>query len=315
MNQEKTLYESFTFTARDKREIFVHKWSPLRGEIKAVLQIAHGMAEHGKRYEEFAEFLNRHGYLVYANDHRGHGKSADSLEYLGYLGEDQGFKLLVEDMCQLSQIIKMENSYKKIFLLGHSMGSFASQRFIMDYPKQVDGVILSGSNGSQGSVLKLGILLAKRESRRKGPKEKSKLLNNLSFASYNKKFKPNRTDFDWLSREDKKVDQYIEDPFCGEIFPASFYLEFFKTLSYIEAKENFSKIPLPLPIFIISGDKDPVGRMGRGVESLYQRYLKVGVKDLQKKLYQGARHEVLNEINRQEVMTDIVQWLETRVCQ
>lgn len=306
-------YESLSIEGAEGLEIFVHKWSPKEGAIRGVLQIAHGMAEHGARYRGLASFLNKAGYVVYANDHRGHGKSAESIDLLGYLGPERGFELLIEDINRLNQVIRRENPRAKLFLLGHSMGSFASQRYIMDYPRSLDGLILSGSNGSQGLALKLGQALAKIQVKVKGDKEKSPLLNSLSFGSYNRGFKPNRTEFDWLNRVEGEVDAYIQDPLCGQVFPASFYLGFFRTLEYIESPKNFPKIPLDLPILLVAGQDDPVGKRGRGVEALYQRYLNQGVEDLEIKLYPQARHEILLEENKEEVMGDILEWMEERI--
>lgn len=306
-------YRHFTFESEDGQEIMTYTWEPSNGKAKGVVQIAHGMAEHALRYEEFAEFLTQAGYIVYANDHRGHGQSALSMNDQGWLGPERGFKLLIEDMAILSKKIKSEHPELPLFLFSHSMGSFATQRFIMDYPGQVDSVILSGSNGKQGRILSLGLLVAKLESRIKGIRKKSKLLNDLSFGAYNKRFAPTRTGYDWLTRDEQAVDKYIADPYCGEVFPGGFYVEFFKTLRYIEDESNFVKIPRELPILIVSGSQDPVGDFGKGVKELHERYRKLGVKDLEMRLYEGARHELLNETNKREVMQDLVTYLDARI--
>lgn len=277
--------------------------------LKGIVQIAHGMAEHAPRYADFAQYLNEAGYAVYANDHRGHGRSAGSEEEQGYLGGKNGFDSLVEDMAHLSQIIRSIHPGVPLFLFGHSMGSFASQRFLMDYPDLIDGLILSGSNGKQGVVLSFGRLIAGIERALRGDHAKSNLLNSLSFGAYNKKFAPNRTPYDWLSRDETSVDRYIADPWCGAIFPTSFFTGFFDSLLYIENPKHFHKIPVSVPIIILSGDQDPVGSFGKGVTELYERYRSVGVLDVSMKLYTDARHEILNELNRDEVMQDIVDFL------
>ena len=174
---------SFTFKSGDGTEIFVHKWSPNAIMAKGVVQIAHGMAEAAARYERFANVLTGNGYIVYANDHRGHGKTASSIEALGYLADKDGFKLLVNDMYDLSKIIKNENSSLPLFLFGHSMGSFAAQRYITLYGREIEGVIISGSNGKQGVMLNLGLMLAKREIKKYGRKAISHKLNNIVFGS------------------------------------------------------------------------------------------------------------------------------------
>lgn len=307
-----TISSNFTYTSRDGTEIYVYKWMPKEAEIRGVVQISHGMAETAARYERFAKVLNQNGYIVYANDHRGHGKTTRNIESLGYLGDHDGFNLLIQDIAKLSDIIREENPGLQIYLFSHSMGSFAAQRYIIDYKDKIDGLVLSGSNGDQGFTLTAAKTIAQLEMMIRGRKAKSKLMNNLSFGAYNKKFKPEKTGSEWLSRDEEEVKKYIENPFCGTIFPTSFYYDFLGSLQYIEDESNFIKIPKDLPIFIISGEEDPVGDFGKGVKKLYTRYKNAGVKDLEIKLYPGARHEILNEINRDEVMNDVVNWLNNR---
>lgn len=303
----------FSFKGREDTKISVYKWEPdNKQDIKAVIQISHGMAETANRYEGLASYLNEAGYIVYANDHRGHGKSALSLDKLGYLGEEDGFMSMVEDVHTLNTIIKEENEGLPVFLLGHSMGSFISQRYIQLYGQELNGVILVGTNGNQGSLINIGILVAKLEMRFRGRKHKSNLLNNLSFGGYNKKFQPNRTEFDWLTRDEREVDKYIKDEYCGTIFPTSFYHDFLKGLKSIWKEENKSKIPINLPIFIIAGDKDPVGNFGKGILNLYNFYKSIGVVDVNYKLYKEGRHEILNEINRKEVFQDVLNWIDSK---
>ncbi|AQS53513.1 2-succinyl-6-hydroxy-2,4-cyclohexadiene-1-carboxylate synthase [Jeotgalibaca dankookensis] len=307
---DQTNSNTFTFISRDGTEIVVYKWLPKKDiKVKGIVQISHGMAETARRYHRFAKELNANGFIVYANDHRGHGQSAESIKNLGYLGAEDGFRLLVEDIARLSDLIKETYPDLPVYMFSHSMGSFAAQRFIMDYPNKIEGLILSGSNGRQGALLGVGKGLAKLESSVRGKKAKSKLLDKLIFGTYNKKFEPKRTGSEWLTRDKDELDKYIENPYCGGVFPASFFYYFIDTLQYIEDENNFKKIPKQLPILIISGDQDPVGDFGKGVKKLYKRYEEVGVKDLSTKLYEGARHELLNEINRDEVTADIVEWL------
>ncbi|EKO1913306.1 lysophospholipase [Clostridium botulinum] len=303
----------FSFKGREDTKINVYKWKPdNKQDIKAVIQISHGMAETANRYEGLASYLNEAGYIVYANDHRGHGKSALSLDKLGYLGEEDGFMSMVEDVHTLNTIIKEENEGLPVFLLGHSMGSFISQRYIQLYGQELNGVILVGTNGNQGSLINIGILVAKLEMRFKGRKHKSNLLNNLSFGGYNKKFQPNRTEFDWLTRDEREVDKYIKDEYCGTIFPTSFYHDFLRGLKSIWKEENKNKIPINLPIFIIAGDKDPVGNFGKGILNLYNFYKSIGVVDINYKLYKEGRHEILNEINKKEVFQDVLNWINSK---
>lgn len=303
---------TFTFKSGDETEIFVYKWMPKDLPAKGVVQIAHGMAEHAARYENFASYLTKNGYIVYANDHRGHGKTAGSVEKLGYLGDKDGFLWLVRDLHDLSKIIINENPSLPLLLFGHSMGSFAAQRYIMDYGKDLKGVVLSGSNGKQGIALKIGTILAKWEIKKHGRKHQSTTMDNLVFSGYNKAFKPNRTGSDWISRDNVEVDKYINDPYCGTVFTAGFFYDFLTFLIEIEDKKNIKEIPKNLPIYIFSGDKDPVGKNGKGIINLFNRFKNHGVKDVKYKLYKDGRHEMLNEINRDEVMEDVVQWLDSQ---
>lgn len=264
----------FTFISTDQTEVYVYKWMRPKQEIKGVVQIAHGMAETAARYERFAQALTKRGFIVYANDHRGHGQTAENIDSLGYLGDADGFKLLVQDIAKLTDIIQAENPNIPIYLFSHSMGSFAAQRYIMDYQDKIDGLILSGSNGPQGLALKAGKAVASIEMRLRGRKAKSKLMNKLTFGNYNRNFKPEKTGSEWLTRDEAELEKYLENPYCGTIFPTSFYYEFLDSLAYIENQANFHKIPKDLPIFIISGDQDPVGDFGKGLVKLKERYEK-----------------------------------------
>lgn len=304
--------KKFYFKGQENLDIHVYKWKSESIEPKAIVQIAHGMSETAIRYKEFAQKLTENGYIVYINDHRGHGLTAKTKDNVGYLAQKDGFTCLVEDMNTLTNIIKEENPDLPIYLFGHSMGSFASQRYIMEYGNNLAGLILSGSNGRHGRILKIGELIANSEIKRYGRKYRSKQLDSLIFGGNNRRFKPAKTDFDWLSRDEKEVQKYIDDPFCGILFTCGFFYDFIKGLQEIEDKDNLKKVPIDLPIYIMSGDKDPVGKNGKGVLRLRDRYVSLGVKNVSFKLYKGGRHEMLNEINKEEVMNDIISWLDER---
>lgn len=304
-------YSRFKFTAMDGVIINVHKWGLEEGQaIKGVVQISHGMAEWAYRYDYFAKALNREGYIVYANDHRGHGLTAPSMEDVGYISDNDGFFDKVEDMRELNQLIREEHPSLPVVLFGHSMGSFLSQRYIQLYGSDLVGVILSGSNGKQGPIINLGIALAYLEMKFKGRRHRSRLLDKLSFGSYNRAFPDNRTKFDWLSRDEKLVDRYIEDPYCGGIFTSSFFYDFLRGLKMITRRKNLEAVSKNLPIYIFSGSMDPVGGFGKGVEKLKEMYETHGLKEVSLVLYPEGRHEMLNEINRDEVIEDIVRWLD-----
>lgn len=300
---------NFTFKGEEGLDIYTYKWEDENiKKPKAVIQIAHGMAETAQRYETFAKVLTKNGYIVYINDHRGHGKTAKIIENVGHLAEKEGFRCLVEDMYTLTNIIKKENEDLPIYLFGHSMGSFASQRYIMDYSNNLSGLILCGSNGKQGIILNLAHLIINREIKKYGRRSKSNKINNLIFGGEIIR-RNEKTKFDWLSRDKEQVEKYINDPFCGVVCSCGFFYDLVQGLKEIEDKENLKKVPLDIPIYIISGDKDPIGKNGKGVLRLRDRYIKLGVKDVTCKLYKDGRHELLNEINREEVFEDIICWL------
>lgn len=301
--------EFYFKSTKDNLDIHVYKWEPENKNPIGIVQISHGMSETAIRYEYFAKNLTDNGYIVYINDHRGHGLTAKTIDNVGCLADSNGFTYLVEDINTLTNIIKEENEDLPIFLFGHSMGSFASQRYIMEYGNNIDGLILSGSNGKHGFILNIAEKIINYEIKRKGRLHRSKALDSLIFGGNNKKFKSPRTEFDWLSRDEKEVDKYIEDPFCGVLFTCGFFYDFIKGLQEIEDKENLKKVPLDLPIYIMSGDKDPIGKNGKGVLRLRDRYIKLGVKDVLCKLYEGGRHEMLNETNKDEVIRDILNWI------
>ena len=307
------IFKSFTFKDKGDLEIFVYKWLPDENvQVKGVVQIAHGMAETADRYEGFARTLTNDGFIVYANDHRGHGKTAGEIDKLGDLGED-GFNSMVENMHGLNEIIKAENMSLPIYLLGHSMGSFLTQRYICLYGNELNGVMMTGTCGKHGIIIDIGRLIAKVEIKRIGRSAKSILLNKLMFGRNNNSFKTSRTAFDWLSRDNKEVDTFIDDPFCGTIFTAGFFCDFLGGLKGIESEDEIKSVSKDLPIYIFAGDKDPVGKNGMGVLRLVKTYKKHGIKDLVYKMYKDGRHEMLHESNKEEVFMDVVKWLNTHL--
>ncbi|QEE15636.1 lysophospholipase [Promethearchaeum syntrophicum] len=302
---------TFTFKDKDDIEIFVYKWQP-EGVPKAAVQIAHGMAEHALRYERVAEALTKSGYICYANDHRGHGKTAGDLEKTGSLGQG-GWDSTVEDLKELTDYIKKENPDIPFFFLGHSWGSLMGQDYIQQWGKEIKGVILSGTNGSQSKLLLfLGMLIAKSQLK-KGPEKRNEKLDDMTFGAFNKPYEPAETKFQWLSRDQDEVNKYVEDPYCGFVCTTSYFVEVLKGLKKIWKKKNEIKIPKDLPILILAGDKDPSSNMGKALDILIKRYEKYGIKNITKKIYKDARHEVFNEINRDEVIQDLVKWLDEHI--
>lgn len=306
--------DTFTFEATDGVWIFTYKWMPDDASaVKGAVQIAHGMAEHAARYEGFAAALTKAGYIVYANDHRGHGKTAGSPENVGYFADENGWEKVVNDMYTLTGIIKKENANKPFFLFGHSMGSFLSRHYSMLYANELSGLVLSGTGGDPGAIGKVGLLIAKMDANLHGKRAKSEIMNKLSFGAFNNAFKPNRTDYDWLSRDNAEVDKYINDPWCGAVFTAGFFCDMLGGLAHINKKENIMKIPKNLPIYLFSGAKDPVGANTKGVTRVYNSLKSIGINDVTLKFYKDGRHESLNEINRGEVFNDVIAWMDKHI--
>ncbi|USK53735.1 alpha/beta hydrolase [Cytobacillus solani] len=302
--------EDFMFQADDDTEIFGCKWAdPTIKTIHGIIQISHGMAEHILRYEDFAHYLVEQGYLVYGHDHRGHGKTAEREEDIGYFTDQDGFEQVVRDVKKYTELIQKENPSIPLILFGHSMGSFIARRYVQLYGHLLSGAIFSGTGGNPGLLGKLGSYVAKRECRKNGRRTASPLLDQLSFGNFNKQFNPTRTPFDWLNRDEKQVDLYIEDPACGKVFTAGFFADLFNGISLIHRQEEINKIPKSLPLLLIAGDHDPVGKNGKGVVFVYQQYKRAAIEDITIKLYEGARHEILNETNRKEVYEDIAEWI------
>lgn len=302
---------TFKIDGLEGHRIFVASWLPHgTDEVKGIVQIVHGMAEHCLRYRDFATFLTNNGYGVYAHDHRGHGQSLEGEEDLGFFHHTNGWQYVVEETHRVTKHIKAQHPRKQIYLLGHSMGSLVARDYVQQYGHEVEGTILSGTSATKGLLGKVGLLLAKGISSIKGPRHYSNLLTKLSFGNFNKQFAPNRTEYDWLSRDKRQVDCYLDDNRCGFSCTSGFYMDLLHGLDHISRPENIIKTPKTLPLFIISGSKDPVGNMGKGVAKVAEDYIKHGYL-VQVKLYKEGRHEILNETNYMEVYSDILKFIET----
>jgi alpha-beta hydrolase superfamily lysophospholipase len=289
MNATNNSQYEFRFTSEDGLQIACSRWQS-RGPARGVIQIAHGLGEHIGRYSDLIAVLQEAGLVVYANDHRGHGRTGTSTKQLGDFGEG-GFDLLVQDMVELTLLAKEENPEKPFILLGHSMGSFAAQQYILDHSYSIDGLALSGSGVLDG--------LAKL-ARRAVPKK-----NNFLNAA----FEPARTPFDWLCRDPRVVDAFMNDPLCfGALEPASAQ-SFLAASTRLADPDAISEIRPDLPIYLFSGSNDPVGQQLEGVRTLIERYHKAGVSDISYDFYEGGRHEMLNEPNRGQVRRNLLVWL------
>lgn len=303
----------FRLTGKYDQSIHVSKWISEEKKPKAVVQLAHGMAEHIARYSGFAQKLVDAGYAVFGNDHRGHGKTAESMENIGYFADADGFNVVVEDMKLLTDTIKQEHPGLPVFLFGHSMGSLLSRSYITRYGENLKGVVLSGTAASPGLLGIVAVLLAKIECKIKGRKVPSNFLNSMVFGAFNKPYKPARTDFEWLSRDTEQVDLYVNDPYCGGVFTAGFFFDLFTGLNEMFTAENTNKVPKELPMYIFSGEMDPVGgKKGHMVKKTFETYKNAGIRDIEIKLYPGGRHEMLNETNKEDVYKDIIEWFDKK---
>ena len=283
------------------------------GEITAILQISHGMVEFIDRYEKFAEYLADRGILVTGNDHIGHGGSVNSEAEYGFFG-DNGNMTVLNDMYELTKITKELYPGKPYFLLGHSMGSFYARQYLSFYGNELDGAIIMGTGHEPAAKVKFGMALCKIMALFKGWDYRSKLLNKLSFGSYNDKFKPARTRADWLSKDEALVDWYCNEPRCSFLFTVNGYYYMFEGILNLHDKKLLSQIPKDLPVFFVSGQDDPVGSFGKEVENAAQSLRDAGLKNVELKLYPDDRHEILNETDKEIVYEDLYKWL-TAHCQ
>lgn len=305
--------QNFYFKSSNKKSrIHGICWIPEHKKVRAVLQIAHGMVEYIDRYDNFACYLCEQGIAVVGNDHLGHGDSVKSEEEWGYVGEN-GFECMVDDMKKVTKHFKERFPGIPYYILGHSMGSFLTRYYLIKYGKSIDGAIIMGTGHQPAPLLMAGICLTRVLAMVKGWKYRSALVNKMAFGSYNKGFRPARTDFDWLTRDEAMVDAYIGEPRCQFVFTLNGYYELFKGIQFISNRKNVDKVPKQLPVLFVSGDSDPVGSNGDGVQKVYDMFALAGVENLDIIFYEGARHEILNEMNRDEVYRDLYDWLNKEI--
>lgn len=303
-----------TLTCSDAHLLYYTVWIPEGKKVKAVVHLLHGMAEHSKRYDRFARLLNKQDIAVYAQDHRGHGMTAtESGETLGWFAEEHGWMRVAQDSMELSAFIAAEHPKTPLFLMGHSMGSFLARTIIADSPDLYDGVIIMGTGASLGVLGKIGAMIARSHVKKKGSKFVDKQMDALSFGSYNKRFPDATSSFAWLSRDEKEVKKYEDDPLCGFVCTAKFYDDMLQGIAYANSFERAQLLHDDLPMLIISGDMDPVGGFGKGLIKVASLYQEVGIKDLTLHLVEGARHELLNETDRTTTMQYLSSWIVDRI--
>lgn len=287
-------------------------WEP-EGEVKAVLQISHGMVEYIERYDAFAKYMNTQGVLVVGNDHLGHGHSVNSDDELGYFCERHDSGVVVNDLHEVTKFVKNKYPNVPYFLFGHSMGSFMARRYIMTYGAELTGAIICGTGSQPGAVLGIAKFVANTIKVFKGEKHRSEFMKNLSFNGYNSRIKPLRTQNDWLTKDEKIVDAYNADKYCTYTFTVNGYLTLFDVITFIQKNENIEKIPHDLPLFVVAGEEDPVGSFGVAVKGVFEDYKARGQKDISLKLYPTDRHEILNELDRENVYQDLAKWVKEHI--
>ena len=280
-------------------------WTP-ESAPKAIVQFVHGMAEHIDRYARPAGALNQAGILAVGRNHRGHGKDA---ELLGYFADERGWDKLIEDAHEVSLDVQKRYPGVPFFLLGHSMGSFVAREYAIRYGKELSGLILSGTGFYSKALCRAGKLMAQLSP----AKKPAHFVNGIAFAGNNKPFAPGRTGFEWLSRDEKEVDKYVADPLCGFCFTGKAFADFFGGLEALTDESGLKAMPKDLPVYFMSGESDPVGQMGKGVRQVAEQFKRAGMRDITVKLYPDARHELFNEINRDQVTADLIGWLNQKL--
>ena len=307
--------EHFHYPSNDgKTSIHAIIWRP-EGQVRAVLQIAHGAQEFIERYDDFASWLNDRGIAVAGNDHLGHGSSIVSEADYGYFAEKNPDRTVILDMRELQRRVQDEYPDVPYFLLGHSMGSFLAREYMCMYGRRLDGVILSGTAWYSAAEAGMGRLLCTLISRFKGWHYRSALVTKVSMGNFNARFEPARTKVDWLTRDEAVVDAYRQDKRTQFTFTLNGYYGLFGMLAYLMKADNLRKMPRNLPVLFIAGEMDPVGAFGEGVKKVFVSYNAMGMTNVQCKLYPNARHEVLNERNRLEVYEDVSKWMDAVITQ
>jgi alpha-beta hydrolase superfamily lysophospholipase len=290
--------------AADGHDIHVQSWEP-KGEALCVIQVLHGLGEHADRYARFAAAAAERGYVVCVHDHRGHGGHDDAP---GHFADTEGWHKVNSDTELVHEFIREQFQDLPIVLLGHSMGSFIAQTFAMHHGSQLSGLILSASTWPSRLQLVPARLLAQIEAWRLGARGKSALLDKLGFGNFNKPFTPARTGLDWLSRDTTEVDKYVADPLCGGPYSCALWLDLLGGLFELSSDHAITRIPSDLPILITGGESDPVGG-DKGMTQLAMHYAQTSHQRLAVKIYADGRHEMLNEINRDEVTSDCLSWV------
>ena len=286
-------------------------WRP-EGEPKAVLQLVHGMVEYIERYDGFASYMAQQGFLVVGHDHLGHGESIVTKEDYGYFEEMNGNRVLLEDIHQIRKIYQDKYPDLPYLILGHSMGSFLVRQYLYLYGQGLQGAAILGTGDMSREVLRFGMFLTSAMAAHKGWRHRSKLVQAIAFGSYNKRFKPRRTNCDWICSEESVVDEYVKGEKTTFIFTLNGFYNLFYSLYCLTNKSYLERMPKSLPVLFAWGEEDPVGDYGKGVRRVIRQFQEVGMEQVDTMAYPGCRHEILNEKNRMQVYEDIGGWLEEK---
>ncbi len=302
----------FTFPSSDgKHDIHSRLWLP-DGPVLQAVQLVHGVAEHIGRYDAFARYLAEHGCAVAGDDHLGHGQSVSDPAELGWFAEKDGWARLVEDEKRLHDILLERFPGVPLILFGHSMGSFIARTYLGSYPGQYDACVLSGTGRQSAAVCKAGRLLAKREIAAHGSQYRSPTLQKLAFGSYLKRIESPIGANDWICRDEAVIRAYDADPLCGFTATAGLMRDMMEGLETIGRRDHMARMDKAMPVLFIAGGEDPVGAYGKGVEKVAAGFRRAGMKDVTVKLYPGSRHEVLNELDKETVWRDALDWIEEK---
>jgi len=300
-----------TLEMSDGFSVYAYSCHP-EGQPIGHIHLLHGMAEHSGRYISVVRYFVERGYVVSGHDHRGHGKTAQLNGMLGYFAEIDGFNRVVEDVSEVVSHFRENDSSLKFILIGHSMGSFITRRYIQLYGTEVDLVVLSGTSDDAGIMRHGALAIAHALGKKDGFKERNTLLNKLVFGGFNKGIKNSLTGYDWLSKNPDLVEKYINDEYCGFIPTTGLFIDLFDGLGSIHKKKEINKVPTALPILLLSGIEDPVGNNGKSVWKVARQYDHAGIEDVTVLLIEGARHEILNDTARGEVIEAVFEWVGNR---
>lgn len=297
--------KEFYYLSKDGvTQIHAVEWIP-EGEVKAILQISHGMVEHIERYGEFAEFLKQKGIYVVGNSHLGHGRSVISQEKLGYFQEPDGNECVIGDIRELYKITRKKYPFLPYYMLGHSMGSFLLRQYLGRYGNELAGAVIVGTGNQPDLILKGGKIICRLVAAVKGWEYRCQLVNGFAVGGYEKKLGKA-----WISRNEENVKAYTEDPLCSFVFTLNAFYHMFDGMLKMNRQERKGRIPKELPVLFAAGKEDLVGNKGKSVEAVYQRYRKQGMQNVKIRLYEEDRHEILNETDREQVYQDIYEWIE-----